>query len=211
MVTHSKAQPRLDRALAPRGGGSGGDPGPFRPTSATHKIFFQRRAPVSRSTPHRIPTRSGNHRFTTAIRFGVPPFAARHFFRAYAGRRASDVCSSSCCERSGRAPRSHFARVVSLSSKRRVKRTLREDRLRTPFTHVLLSRRPTSSIGASRALSSSMKPKNRTNEAHELLQCQPTHTHLTRASGPRPCSALRLVFPRGKPPLSRSTSERRAA
>lgn len=75
VVTRDRSQSRLGRALAPRGGEAAATSGPFRPTSATHKILFSTTSPVSRSTPNRISTRFGDLRFTPAIRLGAA-FAA---------------------------------------------------------------------------------------------------------------------------------------
>lgn len=85
-------------------------PRSVRPTSATHKIFFQRRMSTSRCTPSRsFPTRLVGCRFTPATRFGEPSTARAAFpLRARQGR-TSGILACSRCARSGRAPRTLIA------------------------------------------------------------------------------------------------------
>jgi len=209
VVTRVEAQPRLGRARASRGSESGGDPGPFRPTSATHKILFQRRTPSSRFTPDRI---------SHAIQ--EPPFHDGGPLRRSVHRRASFLPRArrtaclwrpcpSCCERSGRAPRPHIARTVSRPSVRRVKRQDHPgDRLQTPSTPLHL---PLASDGIGRNESRALELHG----AEEIARAMKTSfCSFNRPAGTSrvpPVPAPSCNSPRGEPPLSRSTGGQRAA
>jgi len=187
VVTRVEAQPRLGRARASRGSESGGDPGPFRPTSATHKILFS-------TTNTFVSVHSGPH---------FPRDPGTTVSRR---RPASAVRASARVISSARTP--HGVPLVSLSFVLRAVGT-------SPAPAHRTNREPT--IGAPRetarpprgstpdAFHSSPPPAgvrwnrpervarprapwsrgDRASDEDELLQFQPTRWHLSRASGPR--------------------------
>jgi len=187
VVTRVEAQPRLGRARASRGSESGGDPGPFRPTSATHKILFS-------TTNTFVSVHSGPH---------FPRDPGTTVSRR---RPASAVRASARVISSARTP--HGVPLASLSFVLRAVGT-------SPAPAHRTNREPT--IGAPRetarpprgstpdAFHSSPPPAgvrwnrpervarprapwsrgDRASDEDELLQFQPTRWHLSRASGPR--------------------------
>jgi hypothetical protein len=89
-----RRSPRLDRSLSPRGLRRAATPVTTRPTSATHKLFCQRRAPYLGTLRPALPRGSGTVVSTTTARFGGLADLIRHFLRMSPARRASDVLCS---------------------------------------------------------------------------------------------------------------------